>query len=163
MANGPGRATSETKRRRVRCPVDERRLAKRERERKKERKKHRDEGKKEEGDDDEENKIKCRTEAFRISSSDLTRKWKKPGTVGERTRDRIKSNALSRVRVKFRCVCSKVRMSTLATYSFRTSWFFEHVGPRKRTYVVSSSIRNFHRRNSNLGDQNSFLSLDDRA
>lgn len=54
-----------------------------------ERKRHRDEGKKEEHDD-EENKIKCRTEAFRISSSDLTRKWKKPGTVDEETRDGIK-------------------------------------------------------------------------
>lgn len=42
----------------------------------------------EEKEDGEENEIKCRDEAFRISSSDPARRWKKRRTRGEKERER---------------------------------------------------------------------------
>lgn len=42
----------------------------------------------EEKGDGEENEIKCRDEAFRISSSDPARRWKKRRTRGEKERER---------------------------------------------------------------------------
>lgn len=42
----------------------------------------------EEKGDGEENEIKCRDEAFRISSSDPARRWKKRRTRGEKKRER---------------------------------------------------------------------------
>lgn len=39
------------------------------------------------GEDGEENEIKCRDEAFRISSSDPARRWKREGRERERERE----------------------------------------------------------------------------